>query len=746
MKNRAAQTDVDGENNFINLFNGWGFRQISAVVGAFFVLMYLLATPLSVALPVLWQLCMLIIGLILLVVSTANTPPMLVAKWGALVGVLVVAAVMARAGAVISFSGKEWLALILTVAAWFGIGGIVASGFKANRAAGAALGLMAVVIGVSATAGLKNGVTDVVVNSRYLEMRDGVKIAVSSWLPRTIPNNERIPTILQQTRYHRAQGYGFPFNLFSGEVNALLGLQTGPSRLITPMVREGYAYVTVDGRGSGASFGSRYMDLSPEEVRDGAEVVDWIIAQDWSNGNVGATGVSYTGTTSEFLASNQHPAVKAVMPKFALYDTYTEVLFPGGIRSERFFRVWNDLNEHLDNNTIDEFFGPLVDFMNLGIVRADEDGNGEMLEAAIREHQNNYSIYDATQKIDYRDDVVGDLSTDKKSSYYYRDEIRASGIPVYSISGWYDGGYAYGAVRRYLNTPNPGSKLMLGPWDHGGDQMVSPCDEDPNELLDYEATALRFFDKYLKGKDTGVERDPPVRYFTMCAGEWREEQSWPPAAEETLFYFAADNALSQVAPASDHASDNYQIDLTATSGKQSRWVSYVNLDGARIGYPDRAEQGEKLLVYESSPLDRDLEITGHPIVTLYIAADRDDAHVYVYLEEVSPEGDVRYVTEGQLRALHRNLNDEAAPFVQPTPYRSFLKEDAARLEPGVPTELKFDLWPVSYLVKKNHRLRVAIAGADMDNFVQFHDGASELEIHRSRTLASHIVLPIVERP
>jgi len=134
----------------------------------------------------------------------------------------------------------------------------------------------------------------VVQRSFYLTMRDGVKIAAQLVLPKDLPDGAKIPAILSLTRYWRAQQGGQPNTFF-------------PSY--------GYATLFVDARGTGASFGIWKAPFSPDEVKDYNEVVDWIVAQPWSNGKVGAIGNSYVGNTSLWLASTMNPAVKAVIPR-----------------------------------------------------------------------------------------------------------------------------------------------------------------------------------------------------------------------------------------------------------------------------------------------------------------------------------------------------------------------------------------------------------------------------------------------
>lgn len=147
--------------------------------------------------------------------------------------------------------------------------------------------------------------------SRYLTMRDGVKIAVDVYLPADMNSNDRLPTLLHQTRYWRAVAYQWPLSMVkTPETRGYIG--TFAKRFLA----NGYAWVDVDVRGSGASFGTRRFSHSPEEIQDGAEVVEWIIHQPWSNGRVGSIGISYGGASAELLLANQHPAVKAAAPFF----------------------------------------------------------------------------------------------------------------------------------------------------------------------------------------------------------------------------------------------------------------------------------------------------------------------------------------------------------------------------------------------------------------------------------------------
>ncbi|NLH50246.1 MAG: CocE/NonD family hydrolase [Myxococcales bacterium] len=567
--------------------------------------------------------------------------------------------------------------------------------------------------------------------SQYLTMRDGVKIAVDVYLPAGLRPADKLPTILDQTRYWRRLDIHWPASLFFGPLDE-----------IRRIVEAGYALVRVDVRGSGASFGQIPYPWNDGEVRDGAQVVDWIVAQPWSDGQVGAAGGSYEGTTAEFLSFNRHPAVKAIAPMFALFDVYTDIAFPGGIQLSWFTREWERGNRIMDRNRPQEAFW-FARLLTSGVAPVDGDRYGEERARAVAGHRGNVQIHQETLTLNYRDDVSpGGICTDRFSPHTYSDRLRAAGIPVYNISGWFDGAYPHAAVKRFLTVENPGSRLLLGPWDHGGADQIRPFDKTVRSRFDLIGEVRRFFDFHLKGKQTGIEVEPPVHYYTMVADRWRSADHWPPPARETPLYLAADHRLSFAATKDEAGRDDYHVDPRAGTGSLSRYNALAV--ETRVAYPDRKHRDRRLLYYQSAPLPGDLEVTGHPLARLFLAADAPDAQVFVYLEDVNETGEVSYVTEGMLRALHRQLSDAPPPYRSPAPYRTFLRRDGRPLQPGETAELVFDLQPVSYLFRQGHAIRVAIAGADADHFRELSSPPTKFTVQRNAAQPSRIVLPVVE--
>jgi putative CocE/NonD family hydrolase len=578
-------------------------------------------------------------------------------------------------------------------------------------------------------------------SSRYVTMRDGCRIAIELFLPQGLRTDEKVPTLLHQTRYWRSIIYNWPLDKLR-EPERLTNLRHF-------FVARGYAWISVDVRGSGASFGYRPCEYSPDEIKDGKDIVDWIIRQPWSDGQVCSTGISYDGGTAEFLATNKHPAVKAVAPLFSMFDPYLEVVFPGGVHISWFTAVWGGLGRALDRNTVPELilerFGPTMQRLVRGVRPVEEDRDGSILAAAVRSHAYNWNLHETTLRVVFRDDELPydwNLSFDSLSPYVFAKDIDAAGPAVYSYSGWLDAAFQHAAIKRHLTLTGSKNRLTIGPWNHGGEYNCDPLAPGKSHF-GMIVELFRFFENVLRGADTGISGDKPVHYYTMGQEKWKAADTWPPHSEPRPFYFGPEGTLTGEKPTSADASDTYDMNYTHATGARSRWNCLVM--GGTVTYPDRKEQDAKLLCYTSAPLTEDMEVTGHPVVTLHVSSPRKDGNFFVYLEDVDETGRVRYVSEGMLRAIHRKVSSESPPYKLLVPYHTYRRADAMMLVPGEAAELTFDILPTSYQFKAGHRIRVAVAGADADHFANPPGPPPTIKVYRSASLASGIVLPGVPR-
>ncbi|TWG87536.1 hypothetical protein L602_001600000170 [Cupriavidus gilardii J11] len=578
--------------------------------------------------------------------------------------------------------------------------------------------------------------------SCYVAMRDGCRLAVDVYLPEPLQGADAppdFPTVVIFTPYYRRFRVTEP------------GAEPSPNaaKYRDAFVPKGYAVVVVDVRGTGASFGIRDALRSPTEREDYRDIADWIVAQPWSNGRIGSTGISYLGAAACFLASTGHPAVKAIAPLFAVSDIYSEQLYPGGMLSKVWVQAYDDLMLALDQDrrelvaTFPYFNDPRFD----GPERVDDDEDGALLKAAIDEHRNNFTLTDLAPEFAFRDSATRhdpSLDSGSCSPYRYLDGI-APDVAVYSISGWYDGGgYANGAITRFLSLGNAreraDNRLLLGPWDHGARTNVSPWRSHAASDFPLLGEVLRFFDHHLMGVPTGLDQEQPVHYYSIHDEQWHAAPSWPPAPGRTRLYFRA-TGLDDTPPA-DESRCEFQVSFDWTTGRQTR---YERLGAANIEdyYVDWQQREAALLSFDTAPLSAPLALAGHAEVRLGVASSQPDAALYVYLSEVEADGRVRYITEGMLRALHRKTAECPPDYRTSWTYRGYAAADASRLQPGVAEPLAFALLPVAWTLAPGSRLRVSIAGADRGHFPQVpHGRPPRLTLSLGGELGCHIELPV----
>lgn len=590
--------------------------------------------------------------------------------------------------------------------------------------------------------------------SIYLTMRDGVKIAVDVWVPATLAKGQKIPAILKMTSYWRAVGLAER----TGAFRVLGAVGVVPTEDMNKPEADafgaaGFALVYVDARGTGASYGSRQHPFTEDELNDYKEVVDWVIAQSWSNGKVGAMGCAYEGTAAELLLTRNHPAVKAVAPMFSDFDPWLNLVSPGGVLNEWFIRFWRDGTHMLDNNdlvAVAKLKGHDVETLKrviTGVKRVSEDSSGSLLAAALQLRNQNADVYAAARKAEYKDDPFGSGPAFAAfSSYAKKEAIEQSNAPMFVWVSWLDAATVSGALSRYNTFSNP-MRVVIGPWSHQGRFDSNPFNA-ANATLELtkekrDQQLIQFFSAHLKDADTKEPRQ--ISYYTMGENKWKTTNVWPPkGVEQRGWYFSPNNALSPSAPADANASDAYKIDFTATTGERNRWRTEAQ--GEDVVYADRAEQDKKLLCYTSPPLDKDTEITGSPVVTLYASSTENDGAFFVYLERVDASGRVSYLTEGMLHARHRAVSTATPPYAELGPYHTFARADVQMLMPGEVTEISFDLIPTSVLLRKGDRIRVAIAGHDASCFARNpKTGEPTITMMRSATQASKIEMPVVSR-
>ncbi len=384
----------------------------------------------------------------------------------------------------------------------------------------------------------------------HIPMRDGVRIAVDVWLPEGIEPGTRLPTMVRATRYWRARGFvGAPLE---GDSNFDEAERWNGA---------GYALVVVDARGSGASFGIRRFELAEDEVLDYGEVVDWIVAQPWSNGLVGSYGVSYAGNTAEMLAVNRHPAVKAVAPLFNDFDNFGHLVFPGGVLTVGFLESWSDRTRMQDLNDfcgLSRVNGAECEALRgqvTGVKPVDADQDGALIAAAVAEHEANTVPFGAALEYEFRDDPFGRYEETnvghRRSPSGHLPQIEESGAAMFIRAGWLDAATVNGTLGRY-NTISNAQHVFIGPWDHGARNDADPFRPDdipvaPDAAAQF-AELVAFFDEHLKEGGSG-QTPSEINYYTLGADRWTRTETWPPGGfQDVTWYFGADGQSDAPGP------------------------------------------------------------------------------------------------------------------------------------------------------------------------------------------------------
>ncbi|MFZ3484128.1 CocE/NonD family hydrolase [Sphingomonas sp. 3-13AW] len=540
----------------------------------------------------------------------------------------------------------------------------------------------------------------VVRSSFYLPVRDGTRLSVNVYRP---AENGRVrtgryPVVFAFTPYRARYRK-------DGEVVDLIDSTTFGLR---QLVHAGYVVATADVRGKGASFGARRGFLDQTEARDGYDIIQWLAAQPYSSGKVGMTGCSYLGGSAMLVAGTRPPALKAVFAAATDLDKYAFVR-KGGITAQF-------------NTRPDE--PPEVD---LATVPVDADRDGSLLKAAVAEHARNTPMAQLWAGMPHRDDVsplTGTRFWEEVGPYTHLPALRSPQLAWYLWSNWNDEPTEQ-IIQAAANLP---AKMIIGPGSH--------C--EPPKVFDIVGEQRRFFDRYLKGIDNGIDREPRYSW-------WREQgdggtlvrRDTLPGAKlkrTTLYLSAAPND----APA---AVDTGSI---GTSPSKPRALPFkVDYDVATKDYfqfwPSPLDG--KGLTFTSRPLASDAAIEGYPVLTVRAAIDGRDANLFGYLEEVDPAGKVTMLAFGRLAFSHRKT--ATAPYERlGLPYHSGLKADVAPAVPGQPATLSFALSPRAYTVPAGHRLRVTVTGADprQRNLAEIRDSLARTVTLFAGT-PSHIDIP-----
>ncbi len=534
--------------------------------------------------------------------------------------------------------------------------------------------------------------------SRYYPGCDGTKLAVDLYIPVT---EQRIPVLVEC-------GYDDRRRAFDMRKDTL-----------ERFLEEGYALALIEPRGFGASYGVSEGFFSPRDADDLAAVVDAITLEDWCNGRAGSFGGSNKGQSQQLMLTRQPKRLFAAAPCDCNPDFYYQN-FCNGVSS---------LPRRPGHHASAENIGTPVD--------EDPAPDYPLAHEALECHRLNLGFLEQHVPNMFRDQVnprIGYAPNLEIPAWSYMDKIRHGHVQVYQNAAWFDPG----CTGEIFGWKSWGGKLLLGPWRHceiyrGGSDL-------PGGGFDWVAEHIRFFDPILKDRDNDSQDEPPILYYTVGA---KEGEEWRYAADLPLdtqtqpdLYLTADGAMGEAVPAEGKTEYTVRSDLRLYPG-------FGKLD--RRITADMGEYEGKSLCFTLPPLEKDLELTGIPVLSLWVTSTHTDGNFIAALDEVLPDGSSRFLTEGAMRASHGKTMGGTIRDAFGVPYHRGHAADAIQLSSEKPTLLSFNLEALSCIVKKGSRLRIALScgGSGYDQPEGFPAEMPTITVYTGGRFASFLRLPVV---
>lgn len=489
-----------------------------------------------------------------------------------------------------------------------------------------------------------------VIENVWIPLPDGARLAARVWLPKDA-ESDPVPALLEYLPYRKRDF-----------------MRARDEPMHHYFAGHGYASVRVDIRGSGESDGAITDEYTESEHDDATAVIEWLAAQPWCSGAVGMFGISWGGFNSLQVAARQPEALKAIITLCAADDRYADdAHYMGGCL----------INENL-------IWG--ASFFMYHLLPPDPEIVGERWREMWRQRLDNAVLFPARW-----------LDHQRRDAYWMHgsvcEDYASIACPVYAVGGWADG-YS-NAVPRLLEGLSVPRKGLIGPWAH-----TFPHNGVPGPAIGFLQEALRWWDHWLKGIDTGIMEEPVYRVWMQDSllprpqygkrpGRWVAEAVWPsPRIEERGLALDGNGGLCEDAGAETRLDISSPPSTGMTSGS---WCA-MGQDG-EMPIDQRPDDGRSLL-FTSEPLDSPLEILGAPQLELDFDADRPVAQAIVRLNEIFPDGASARVSYGVLNLTHRESHE------RPTP-----------LEPGRRYRVTVRLNHIAHAFAAGNRIGVAISTA-----------------------------------
>lgn len=484
----------------------------------------------------------------------------------------------------------------------------------------------------------------------WIEMADGARLAGRLWLPEDA-ERAPVPAILEYIPYRRRD--------FTRERDSVMH----------PYVAgHGYACLRVDLRGSGDSDGVLTDEYLPQELDDGRAIIRWLRAQPWCSGRIGMIGISWGGFNGLQIAALQPPGLDAVIAVCGTDDRYADDI------------------HHMGGCLLGDSLSWASVMLAYNALPPDPEVVGDRWRAMWRARLEGSGLWLATW-----------LRHQRRDEYWRHgsvcDDYTAIRCPVMAVSGWADG-YSNAVFRlmAHLRVPRRG---LIGPWGHKYPHLGVP-----GPAIGFVQECVRWWDRWLKDRANGVDDEPmlrawmqdsvpPTTYYAQRPGRWVAERVWPSPRVEDRRYVLEPGLLVRAGYGMETPLVvRSPLTLGLFAGK---WCSYAS--GPDLAHDQRQEDGGAL-VFDTPPLEEDVEILGAPVLELAVAADRPVAMVAARVSDVAPDGGATRITYGLLNLTHRDGS------VAPKP-----------LEPGRTYEVRVKLNDVAQRFPAGHRLRLSLSSS-----------------------------------
>ncbi len=527
---------------------------------------------------------------------------------------------------------------------------------------------------------------------------------------------------------------------------------------IDVFVEHGYVVIMQDTRGRFASDGDEYYPLA-WEARDGYDAVEWAAGLLYADGQVGTMGQSYLGATQYLLAPARPPHLKAAFPASAPADFHQCWVYHSGGAFELGWQIPYAILMARDTIARRGLASTLVTELDGLLAPATTPWAPPLTPEAYRR----LPIMAWAEQLEPVARYLADYlrHPEDGSPWWELNLERQYGqiaVPMYHVTSWYDiflhGGIAnFCGLRRQAMTESAraAQKLLIGPWAHlfpytsPTSTGTGDIDFGPNALIDLHEIQLRWFDHWLKGIDTEILDEPPVRIFVMGENRWRHEHEWPLARTRYTPYYLRSGGRANTAsgdgaldprPPGDEPPDHFVYDPgdpVPTCGGNTL-ILVMGVQDQRA-----VETRDDVLVFTSAAVPDPLEVTGPIAVTLYASSTAPDTDFTAKLVDVRPDGYCQNLADGIVRARYRD--SRVAP---------------ALLTPGQVSRFTIDCWATSHVFLPGHRVRLEISSSNFPRFDRnLNTGGDQATGTRWQTARqtifhdgrypSHVTLPVIPR-